>query len=554
MSAMSRTARYALTDWQPHQIKSGKRKGQSVWKNALTGEIRDTPPSAREAQQETPGEPRQSKSGQPAPTKKKPETTAEFMQSIMGSVEQMTGMQKEQFYNELVGLLGDAEKEIGGKGQPIGFTTAKGSTYEVHPDGTTTRNKAARSDVGHEGDSGVKERTAKTIYVDADKVGALSTAGVSGIGSKGTRLVIHGNKATLLTWNDRSGKWGSSKMGSGVEIHDKPVVGLAPLELWKKSDDFSDAESYKNMHAGNAITALKEPPPKPGRGQKETISLIEAAHERAKKLKSDGLFDSLAAGAGMEQGEFKESAESLWKEAEAVIGGNVNKVESTESLPGDVRKLPTSELHVDPKRFQSQSAPKAPEPAREGESVRPGGEGSGTEPQISTGSGSGTPATDAGRGSERTTGVELPSSQEDSQARASLAQSNPKLKSFVESYDKASPLGKSAIDAEVYNIGDDADPRKIARRLTSGWLGLHDNKKATPEDRKLFEDALEANGVGRKGIADEDAPFDGAYMEGPKGGGVFTNDKVKIVRPGWVMQEPDGGEYVVAKAEVKRVS
>ena len=47
-----------------------------------------------------------------------------------------------------------------------GFRTSKGSTYTVHENGTTTRNKAPRSDVGHEGDFGKKPRTERTVYVD----------------------------------------------------------------------------------------------------------------------------------------------------------------------------------------------------------------------------------------------------------------------------------------------------------------------------------------------------------------------------------------------------
>ncbi len=46
------------------------------------------------------------------------------------------------------------------------FKTAKGSTYTVHADGTTTRNKAARPE--HPGSSGLQPRSSKTIYVHPD--------------------------------------------------------------------------------------------------------------------------------------------------------------------------------------------------------------------------------------------------------------------------------------------------------------------------------------------------------------------------------------------------
>jgi hypothetical protein len=136
--------------------------------------------------------------------------------------------------------------------------TAKGSTYEVHPDGTTTRNKAARPDAGHEGDHGIKERSAKTVYVDGD-ASALSAAGLSGLGEKGARVVIRDGKATLVTWNEAQGKWGASPSARDIPVHDEPGVGRQPLELWSKKDDVGGMEAYGKMHAGNAITELRTP-------------------------------------------------------------------------------------------------------------------------------------------------------------------------------------------------------------------------------------------------------------------------------------------------------
>ena len=48
-------AQYAAADWEPHQLKSGPRKGQSVYRNRLTGEVRDKPPTDREAAEEQTG-------------------------------------------------------------------------------------------------------------------------------------------------------------------------------------------------------------------------------------------------------------------------------------------------------------------------------------------------------------------------------------------------------------------------------------------------------------------------------------------------------------------
>src|SRR5258706_494795 len=140
---------------------------------------------------------------------------------------------------------------------PVGFKTAKGSTYELHDDGTTTRNKAARSDVGHEGDFGPKKRSAKTVYVDsAELASELSAAGLQGLGSKGARVIIKDGKASLLTWNEQAGKWGRTKEGTDIPVHDEPAVGRAPLELWKPADDVPGWEAYRGMHAGNVITEM----------------------------------------------------------------------------------------------------------------------------------------------------------------------------------------------------------------------------------------------------------------------------------------------------------
>lgn len=138
----------------------------------------------------------------------------------------------------------------------VGFTTAKGSTYTVHEDGTTTRDKAARSDVGHEGDSGIKPRTERTVYVE-ENAARLSAAGLNGLGEQGARVVIKDDKATLLTWNERENRWGASPSSRNISVFDKPAAGLYPLELWKRSDDVPGYEAYRGMHAGNKITDIR---------------------------------------------------------------------------------------------------------------------------------------------------------------------------------------------------------------------------------------------------------------------------------------------------------
>jgi hypothetical protein len=151
------------------------------------------------------------------------------------------------------GLAGDAGEKT------TTFTTEMGSSYKFFDDGTTIRNKAARSTVGHEGDSGVKPRSAKTVYVDTNAA-ELSAAGLQGLGPKGARVVIKDGKASLLTWNEQAGKWGRSPGGTDVPVYDNPAVGRYPLELWKPTDEFQSAgySGYRGMHAGNKIVSMVE--------------------------------------------------------------------------------------------------------------------------------------------------------------------------------------------------------------------------------------------------------------------------------------------------------
>ena len=91
------------------------------------------------------------------------------------------------------------------------FTTAKGSTYEVLPDGTTIRNKASR--VEHPGDEGIKPQSQRTVYL----------------------------KEMPDTTEDIS-----SALKSG-DFLNSPQVGTYPLEVW---DDGA------TWHLGNKITSI----------------------------------------------------------------------------------------------------------------------------------------------------------------------------------------------------------------------------------------------------------------------------------------------------------
>jgi hypothetical protein len=139
--------------------------------------------------------------------------------------------------------------------EPAGFTTALGSTYEVHEDGTTTRTKSLHP--GHEAtDVGRKAQSAKTIYVDPAVASNLSGAGVTEHGGKGFRLALRDGKAWLLSWNRDQDRWGVAPSAREIPYSEKPEVGRAPIEAWNKADDVPGFEAYSRQHAGNPITEV----------------------------------------------------------------------------------------------------------------------------------------------------------------------------------------------------------------------------------------------------------------------------------------------------------
>lgn len=147
---------------------------------------------------------------------------------------------------------------------PRSFTTAKGSTYEVHDDGTTTRNKSYHPEHGPE-DVGLKARSARTIYVNsAEDASNLSGAGLSGVGPKGFRLVTRDGKATLV-WENQNGQWGTAASSRDIPFTTEPDVGKFPVEMWSPKDDVPGfAEAYSNQHGGNAITEVRGGTEAPG--------------------------------------------------------------------------------------------------------------------------------------------------------------------------------------------------------------------------------------------------------------------------------------------------
>lgn len=123
------------------------------------------------------------------------------------------------------------------------FQTAKGSWYSVVGEGTQ-RNKAARADIGHEGDYGIKSPSTKTIYLTPDGANKLSVLATKG---GGMRLVISDDGKTAGALSTEGANAGKILESSQTTFSNEPAVGLMPLEVW----------SDGSRHFGNVITEVR---------------------------------------------------------------------------------------------------------------------------------------------------------------------------------------------------------------------------------------------------------------------------------------------------------
>lgn len=219
------------------------------------------------------------------------------------------------------------------QGSVTTFKTSKGSVYEVHPDGTTTRTKAARPE--HPGDSGLKEQSGRTVYVDTNAAGELSLIFAQGSGPK---MQIQFLK--LKSGEDRVGvRYLDGKDAGGFEkrtvvsFETEPRVGLHPLELW----------SDGSVHFGNPITEVG--------GQVAAREVRDAAGRIPARAKVGPLMgvrsvikaaaqELSIAGMKLDEGVFATIAEALVRaEATKFRAGAFNKVfweELVKALPPEV--------------------------------------------------------------------------------------------------------------------------------------------------------------------------------------------------------------------------
>lgn len=128
--------------------------------------------------------------------------------------------------------------------EDVAFTTAKGSTYLVHSDGSTSRDKSFHPEHGAK-DQGPQPRSQATIYVSASDAVKLAEFQAQG-----------GPKVAIAVTSD--GRWGLKYLEGKdvgrferrtvVAAFKQPAVGLTPVEIWKDGE---------RVHFGNEITEIR---------------------------------------------------------------------------------------------------------------------------------------------------------------------------------------------------------------------------------------------------------------------------------------------------------
>lgn len=163
------------------------------------------------------------------------------------------------------------------------FKTAKGSTYEVQPGGTTIRNKAARNEPGHEGDEGLQPRSHRTVYVtpeDANKLGEVQGTYPDGV-SAGLGFTKDGRIGVKYSEGPSAGKF---ERRTAVNFSDQPKVGHIPVELWNDGS---------RVHFGNEITEVRQaqrfPRQAPDQWRRDIIAA--PSRETSRKTKAEALYD-----------------------------------------------------------------------------------------------------------------------------------------------------------------------------------------------------------------------------------------------------------------------
>lgn len=136
----------------------------------------------------------------------------------------------------------------------VTFKTSKGSEYKFDK-GKSIRNKKERADIGHEGDSGVKPQSLKTVFLTEQGANALGTpANVE------WRFIDNNDGTISLAVKNKDGKWGMSPSQKNIKYTTEPSIGAIPLELWGRGT-INEMASYKEIHFGNKIVEITKSKP-----------------------------------------------------------------------------------------------------------------------------------------------------------------------------------------------------------------------------------------------------------------------------------------------------
>lgn len=170
------------------------------------------------------------------------------------------------------GAPGQAAPANSGQEAPAGavarFSTAKGSTYEVHADGTTTRDKAARTDPGHEGQSGPQPRSEATFYVTDEQANALAEIQTEGGPARAVAQRADGSWGVKYLEGEGAGKF---ERRTVVTPQSAPAPGLTPVEIFRGG---------RSVHFGNPITSVGEGAAAPSAPSATTTELKPLTAER----------------------------------------------------------------------------------------------------------------------------------------------------------------------------------------------------------------------------------------------------------------------------------
>ena len=166
----------------------------------------------------------------------------------------------------------EAETKPAGDEVVSTFTTAQGSTYEVHADGTTTRNKAARPE--HPGDFGPQDRSAKTIYVTSEDANKLAEIQASHPERRDLHISPDTKMAGVMYTSGKD--MGKIERRTAVQYQDQPAAGLTPVEYWGPN---------KTIHFGNEITAVGEAPAAQDVAAEPAVSAEDVTAEQGKPKK-----------------------------------------------------------------------------------------------------------------------------------------------------------------------------------------------------------------------------------------------------------------------------